>query len=224
MLRILSNPCLIVGSAFLCLKQRANCTGENNRSVFSSSETLIHPTISSQPGKPGTFGIVYDNRTRNPKYVIESLKGSGVVCADDEEALLKKKKRKPFYSESSIEVEAFRVWSRIDYNCTMHLFLLLSFYCAIQSNTKDYNNARYDRGHMAPAADFICDPDWRDATFTMANVCPQVDSQYSSVITIINFTLFNYSSGVRAEQRLLGEVRSLPSLPAEPRPLWRELD
>jgi DNA/RNA endonuclease G (NUC1) len=27
---------------------------------------------------------------------------------------------------------------------------------------------------MAPAADFICHPDMRDATFTMANVCPQV--------------------------------------------------
>ena len=26
---------------------------------------------------------------------------------------------------------------------------------------------------MAPAADFICSPDIRDATMTMANICPQ---------------------------------------------------
>jgi endonuclease G len=54
------------------------------------------------------------------------------------------------------------------------LCLLYSF---SQSTPKDYTNVAYDRGHMAPAADFICNPDMRDATFTMANVCPQVRCQ-----------------------------------------------
>jgi len=52
-------------------------------------------------------------------------------------------------------------------NCIDELF-------SLQSNSKDYTNVPYDRGHMAPAADFICSPDIRDATFTMANICPQV--------------------------------------------------
>jgi len=53
--------------------------------------------------------VVYDKRTRNPKYVVERLNQSGLACSDDDEANEKKKKRKPFFSEPTIESEAFKV-------------------------------------------------------------------------------------------------------------------
>ena len=56
--------------------------------------------------------VVYDKRTRNPKYVVERLNQAGLACSDDDDANEKKKKRKPFFSEPSIESEAFKVRSR----------------------------------------------------------------------------------------------------------------
>ena len=53
--------------------------------------------------------VVYDKRTRNPKYVVERLNRVGLECNDDEDAKAKKKHRKPFFSETSIDSEAFRV-------------------------------------------------------------------------------------------------------------------
>lgn len=40
-------------------------------------------------------------------------------------------------------------------------------------NTHDYSRSGYDRGHMAPAADFSGDPDAKRETFLMTNICPQ---------------------------------------------------
>lgn len=38
---------------------------------------------------------------------------------------------------------------------------------------KDYNDCKYDRGHMAPAADFAHNDAQYKSTFTMANISPQ---------------------------------------------------
>jgi hypothetical protein len=47
-----------------------------------------------------------------------------------------------------------------------------------QVNPKDYNDSRYDRGHMAPAADFNTRAELFEKTFSMANISPQVCSQW----------------------------------------------
>jgi DNA/RNA endonuclease G (NUC1) len=112
MFRTVPRTCLVLGSALAAPKTGTHCEGENSSKrtlSYSTTEQLVLPLQSTTIGKPGSFAIVYDNRTRNPKYVIEALYGAGVVCTDDEIALEKKKKRKPFYSEPSIQVEAFRV-------------------------------------------------------------------------------------------------------------------
>lgn len=45
-----------------------------------------------------------------------------------------------------------------------------------QAESDDYKYTGFDRGHMAPAADYTSEPAHRDATFLMTNICPQDSS------------------------------------------------
>jgi DNA/RNA endonuclease G (NUC1) len=117
---------------------------------FHHGEQLIVPPVELDGKQHNQFIINYDKRTRSPKFVLELLIKSDSVCSGDVEALAKSKKRKPFYSDPNIDSDLFK------------------------SFPKDYTNTVYDRGHMAPAANYVCSPNTRDATFTMANICPQV--------------------------------------------------
>lgn len=86
-----------------------DCKSSTIEIPYSSSEQVI--LTPALPGsKPGNnFMVVYDKRTRNPKYVVERLNQAGLACSDDDDANEKKKKRKPFFSEPSIESESFKV-------------------------------------------------------------------------------------------------------------------
>lgn len=43
-------------------------------------------------------------------------------------------------------------------------------------NTADYNGSGYDRGHLAPAADFNFDRKALEETYYFSNICPQLPS------------------------------------------------
>ena len=86
--------------------------------LLPSSEHIIHNksihknlslTTTSINKQTSDFIIVYDKKTRSPKYTIERLHAMNITCPDDLEASLLKKKRKPFYTESSIINENFKV-------------------------------------------------------------------------------------------------------------------
>lgn len=81
--------------------------------TYSSSEQVIlspdFPFSQATGHSINNFMVVYDKRARNPKYVVERLYRENVMCADDEDALAKKKKRKPFFVETGIDSESFRV-------------------------------------------------------------------------------------------------------------------
>lgn len=84
----------------------------SNLTYSSSEQVLFSPDFpfSQAAGHPiNNFMVVYDKRARNPKYVVERLYRENVMCTDDEEALAKKKKRKPFFVETGIDSESFRV-------------------------------------------------------------------------------------------------------------------
>jgi DNA/RNA endonuclease G (NUC1) len=106
---------LFVSLSSRLIGSKASCAADTNNQAtisYSSSEQLIiplPPTIDSKKG--GNFTVVYDKRTRNPKYVVERITKESLLCADDEDALSKKKKRKPFHAENSIENDIFRVSS-----------------------------------------------------------------------------------------------------------------
>lgn len=58
------------------------------------------------------------------------------------------------------------------------IWFMLDTLLIMQVNPKVYSDSKYDRGHMAPAADFAGDPNMYKETFTMANISPQVVSLY----------------------------------------------
>lgn len=88
--------------------------------------------------------IAFDVRTRNPVYVLERLRGEN----GDESRSLAPKRRPNFYEEKSLP-EKFR--SRNNY----------------------YHLSGYDRGHMAPAANYVSNPDHYYHTYNLCNVSPQ---------------------------------------------------
>ena len=94
--------------------------------------------------------IAFDVRTRNPVYVLEKL-----TFLDEEKvsATGSSRRRPNFYEETSLP-EAYR------------------------SRLSHYRNSGYDRGHMAPAADY---PHATHDTFTLTNVSPQNHSMNLSI-------------------------------------------
>lgn len=70
---------------------------------------------------------------------------------------------------------------------------------------KDYNDSRYDRGHMAAAADFSHDTQLWESTFTMANISPQVVYYILNLVGFCECLLCGVA-GTAVEQRLLGEI------------------
>lgn len=107
-----SAPALGLFASLLTKCVNEQSYNEGNTSVrlgYSSSEQIVLPTAQTTAVKQNAFVAVYDKQTRNPKYVIERLYKDSLLCADDEDALNKKKKRKPFFVETSIEDDIFRV-------------------------------------------------------------------------------------------------------------------
>jgi DNA/RNA endonuclease G (NUC1) len=119
--------------------------------------------------------IAFDTRTKCPVYVLERLQpqeqgssskeNSAQVIATDSSANAKgqiqdvssgthKKRRHYFRQESSVPPRV----------AEQHF-----------SRKSHYKHSGYDRGHMAPAADFEKDDD-KSTTYTLANICPQVPS------------------------------------------------
>jgi DNA/RNA endonuclease G (NUC1) len=88
--------------------------------------------------------IGFDVRTRNPVYVLERL-----IFDDSGENSFKSKRRRPRFREEASLPEAHR------------------------SRNSSYHLSGYDRGHLAPAADFYYDSKQFEDTFTLCNVSPQ---------------------------------------------------
>lgn len=71
------------------------------------------------------------------------------------------------------------------------IWFMLDTLLIMQVNPKVYSDSKYDRGHMAPAADFAGDPNIYKETFTMANISPQVVSCICSALNLINLRVLH---------------------------------
>lgn len=87
--------------------------------------------------------ICYDARTRTPVYALERLRR-----VEQHTNNRGRRRRPPFVEESRLPVVQ-------------------------RSRNQHYQSSGYDRGHMAPAADYHNTKEAKD-TFTLTNVCPQV--------------------------------------------------
>ena len=92
--------------------------------------------------------LKYDARNRNPKWGIEIINKNNFDRIQNGGEIANRNNCN-FYSEPTIENHVFKV------------------------SPKDYNNSGFDRGHIIPAGDFRSTQKSMNATFTMANICPQ---------------------------------------------------
>lgn len=92
--------------------------------------------------------IAFDTRTKNPAFVLQRICTKQEVAGSDEKTV-PSRKNKRFYEEKTLPAHH-------------------------RSRNQHYRNSGYDRGHLAPAADFKkLDSDVHDS-FTLSNVSPQL--------------------------------------------------
>mmetsp|Transcript_6353 Transcript_6353/g.9233 ORF Transcript_6353/g.9233 Transcript_6353/m.9233 type:complete len:456 (-) Transcript_6353:139-1506(-) len=118
--------------------------------------SLVSSKVSTTPitiFKPNpNLEIAYDARTRNPVYALERLvinKRKGNNQGDDQSRNNNNRKGIRFYEEKNIPISS-------------------------RSRNGSYRNSSYDRGHMAPSADFSHSKKEMTDTFNLCNVSPQV--------------------------------------------------
>jgi endonuclease G len=124
------------------------------------SHTGIAPVSPIRIFRPNSYlEIAYDTRTRNPVYVLEQLQpqlwGGRNNKTNDNTSTSRNTStststRRPHFTEEKELPEMYR------------------------SRNSHYRNTEYDRGHMAPAADFVHDRLLLTDTFTLCNTAPQL--------------------------------------------------
>jgi endonuclease G, mitochondrial len=116
------------------------------------SSTILSPASPTLPIRmirPNpNLEIAFDVRTRTPIYALERLTCQSVYQQQQQQGK-KPPPRPPFYEETTIHPPEYR------------------------SKLTHYRNSGWDRGHMAPAADFGGNHQERNTTFTLCNVAPQ---------------------------------------------------
>ncbi|KAL7494983.1 hypothetical protein ACHAWT_003572 [Skeletonema menzelii] len=124
---------------------------ETNQSIIptSNSDCVNHmlPTLPIRISQPNNnLLIAFDTRNRNPTFVMERINSKQHGVAATEEAPSRKNKR--FYEDKTIPAHH-------------------------RSRNHHYRNSGYDRGHLAPAADFKTDGEVHDS-FSLSNISPQL--------------------------------------------------
>ena len=117
------------------------------------SHTGIAPVSPIRIFRPNPYlEIAYDVRTRNPVYVLEQLQPRlwGKQGQAGTNSNSNNNNKRPHFTEEKELPEMYR------------------------SRNSHYRNTVYDRGHMAPAADFVHDRLLLVDTFTLCNTAPQV--------------------------------------------------
>lgn len=118
--------------------------GTNNNAPFAMGSSAASPVLPIRMIRPNpNLEIAFDVRTRTPIYVMEKLSKSTLP----ERGAGGGRRRPNFYEEKSIESPGFR------------------------SKLSHYHKSGFDRGHMAPGADFPGDT--TQDTYTLCNIAPQ---------------------------------------------------
>jgi len=132
--------------AFLTICQ-LSCQHSNSKIDVEPIEFVPYPVVSNVKNEAKVdykhFTISYNTKHQNPNWVLYRLTRSNLLNR-------KAKRKNKFFTDpvlSSLGVESPAPYA--------------------------FRGSDYDRGHMAPSADFLRDQDLNDLTFTMANISPQ---------------------------------------------------
>lgn len=123
----------------------ANTAQEVKPSTSPNTSTQIKmmPSLPIRVYQPNSHLLIaFDTRTKNPAFVMEHLTTKSINASDKAS-----RKNKRFYEEQSLPPY-------------------------LRSRAHHYKNSGYDRGHLAPAADFPDENEMED-TFCLTNVSPQ---------------------------------------------------
>jgi endonuclease G len=132
-------------SVFLAPSSRKNETSHSHAQQHRSHLSSLAPIPPIRVFRPNPYlEIAYDVRTRNPVYVLEQLQ------PEQWETSKGNNTRRPHFYEEKMLPEQYR------------------------SRNSHYRGTEYDRGHMAPAADFAHDREQLVDTFTLCNTSPQL--------------------------------------------------
>ena len=106
------------------------------------------------------FVAQYDGRTRNPRWTLEVMDRESLMYPDEMGDLnggsgAASRKKSPPFSEDEGVPKTFR------------------------AKLNDFRNSGFDRGHLAAAGNFVRKQEEKDATFTLANVSPQVGNGFN---------------------------------------------
>ena len=104
------------------------------------------------------FIAQYDGRTRNPRWTLEVMDRESLMYPDEANNISSStvsRKKSPPFSEDEGMPKTFR------------------------AKLNDFRNSGFDRGHLAAAGNFVRKQEEKDATFTLANVSPQVGNGFN---------------------------------------------
>ena len=133
----------------ISISQHCHCdgipsAGINNNAPVAMGSSAASPVLPIRMIRPNpNLEIAFDVRTRTPIYVMEKLTKATLP----ERGEGSRRRRPNFYEEKSIEHAEFR------------------------SKLSHYHKSGFDRGHMAPGADFSVDS--TQDTYTLSNIAPQ---------------------------------------------------
>lgn len=136
---------------------KATTTLDGNAKQFSTTTTSLSdfsPIIPIRIFRPNPrLEIAFDARTRTPVYVLERLEENSkrIISkeGDDDSTSSERRRRRYRFHEEKRLPEMFR------------------------SRNSHYHLSGYDRGHLAPAANFSESDDWRHDSYNLINVAPQ---------------------------------------------------
>mmetsp|Transcript_14016 Transcript_14016/g.29933 ORF Transcript_14016/g.29933 Transcript_14016/m.29933 type:complete len:337 (-) Transcript_14016:1403-2413(-) len=124
-----------------------------NRGNISVEPMQMLPTLPTRLFQPNeNLVIAFDTRTKNPLFTMERLTGQKKSSSSSENDVTitaaASRKNKRFYEETALPPHH-------------------------RSRNHHYRHSGYDRGHLAPAADFPFNDEEMDDTFVLSNISPQ---------------------------------------------------
>ena len=156
-------------SDFDCTSSSSMILGEKRDETSGGSSLKRHPC--ARYGFPrdvtesigarlfgNAFVAQYDGRTRNPRWTLEVMDRESLMYPDeigDFGSSAASRKKSPSFSEDEGVPKTFR------------------------AKLNDFRNSGFDRGHLAAAGNFVRKQEEKDATFTLANVSPQVGNGFN---------------------------------------------